>query len=520
MMVEDMGGSVRRSSEVSTEGQSSPTFHLPGHPDPLGGDGSPPWADALLYLYLPFSLVSALTFATNADDPFITLRYAANLVHGYGLAFNEGQHVQSFTSPLHLAIAVVAYATPGSHALFKLKLASLAFGILALRESGQLIYGIPIPRWAKRLGCVAVGSCWIVGFASGNALETSLVVWLLIALPRRLIIQGPGRSVFVTSVFAFAAVLARLDTLAPLVCMAVVGLLIEHGASGLSRVRWFWGAIVGSVVTAACELEFFGNLLPNTYYAKHETMSHAWSWGVQYLLNPVHTLVSGVVIPGQLAAAIVIVQIVLVIPGIYVIVRSVHRCSYLFAIVVGQCAFILVSGGDWMNGGRFLAPAVIPLIVIELFGITWWIPNLQAIVRWRTLRDLVALMALVIIVPSIVPLWYANAPVWSFRGIDDRSLLLTGHYASYSKLWTEIPNVFRCIKDGQLGATTEAGYLGFSRLGLKILDLRGLASRHDRANSPDYWKSSVGSYTPDWYLTSSPVGRIILARGSGSHRHD
>ena len=64
--------------------------------------------ERLLFLYLPFAAVIALTFPTTADDPFITLRYAANLVHGYGPVYNPGQHVQGFTSPLHLLIAVVA----------------------------------------------------------------------------------------------------------------------------------------------------------------------------------------------------------------------------------------------------------------------------------------------------------------------------------------------------------------------------------------------------------------------------
>src|SRR5688500_20409515 len=34
------------------------------------------------------------------DDPYITYRYATNLASGKGFVFNEGEHVQSTTTPL------------------------------------------------------------------------------------------------------------------------------------------------------------------------------------------------------------------------------------------------------------------------------------------------------------------------------------------------------------------------------------------------------------------------------------
>ncbi len=167
----------------------------------------PPRLDAALFLYLPFLASVCRTFASSSDDPFITLRYAANLVHGYGPVFNQGQHVQGFTSPLHLVVAVVAYLIPGGDDLLKLKLASLVFGFLAIREAGRLLYGLDIPRWARRTGGLAVSTSLIVAFASGNGLETTLAMWLLLALTRRLVLDGPTRSPLLLALIAFAAVL-------------------------------------------------------------------------------------------------------------------------------------------------------------------------------------------------------------------------------------------------------------------------------------------------------------------------
>jgi len=53
--------------------------------------------DRGLFLYLPFAFTAALTFAMQTDDPFITLRYAWNLVHGHGPVFNMGERVQGYT---------------------------------------------------------------------------------------------------------------------------------------------------------------------------------------------------------------------------------------------------------------------------------------------------------------------------------------------------------------------------------------------------------------------------------------
>ena len=63
---------------------------------------------------------------------------------------------------------------------------------------------------------------------SRGLLETTLVVWLLISLARRLVLNGPDQSRKAVALFAFAAVLSRLDALAPIICMAGIGLLGER----------------------------------------------------------------------------------------------------------------------------------------------------------------------------------------------------------------------------------------------------------------------------------------------------
>ncbi len=456
----------------------------------------------------------SLTFASVADDPFITLRYAANLVHGLGPVFNAGQRVQGFTSPLHLVITAALYLVPGGHALLKLKLASLVFGVLSIRQGARLVYGLDLPRWSQRVGYIAIGSCWIVAFSSGNGLETSLLMWLVVSLAHRLVIDGPDRSTFVLAGLAFAAVLTRLDALAPIVCMAGVGLLVDRSAAGPRRIAWFGGALLAAALTMVSELAYFGTVLPTTFYAKNMAPGRSYSLGLEYLVDPFQKEVSTAARPHGVVALVLCVQLTLLVLGVYAVVRRHPRCVYLVAIIVGQAAFIVSSGGDWMQGGRFEAPAVIPLVVVEVLGLAELVSLCGRHPNADLRRCAMVLGTAALVSASILPLRSVNAPIWDIRGLSDQALIGSGQYTdlSLSQIWATIPGELRCLRPGQLVATTEVGYLGFARQDLRLLDLRGLTDNTIASESPSSVKWPWGVQDPDWYLVNSVVGRVIVSQ--------
>src|ERR1019366_4276346 len=144
-------------------------------------------------------------------------------------------------------------------------------------------------------------------------------------------------------------------------------------------------------------------------------------------------------------------------------VKRLPRCGYLLAIVAAQTLFILKTGGDWMTGGRFVAPAVIPLMLIELVGAVALGSFLGGHVRPMAACRTPAFLTSVLLVASAFPLWLVHAPLWQIRGVDDQSLLRSGDYAPYTQIWTALPPDLRCLPAGQLVATSEVGYLGFAR---------------------------------------------------------
>ena len=128
--------------------------------------------------------------------------------HGLGAVFNRAQHVQGFTSPLHLFLAVIADLTPGGDDLSKLKLASVLSVLWRSERPGRLIHGIDIPRMGVSSWVCRCQQKLILAFSSSNGLETTLTMWLLIALSRRLVLSGPTRQPSTLVTFAFAAVRA------------------------------------------------------------------------------------------------------------------------------------------------------------------------------------------------------------------------------------------------------------------------------------------------------------------------
>jgi hypothetical protein len=472
-----------------------------------------PQRDRLLFLYLPFLFALLLTFATTPDDAFIPLRYAANLIHGHGATFNPGERVQGFTSPLGLSVAVLASLIPGGLALLKMKLASVVFGVMTLHESASLIDRATTVRWIIRAAYITLGSCSLLAFASGDGLETTLEAWLLIALAGRLA-DDVRRRQFSAGAYAFLAVLAQPDALLVVAFMALADLVAGRSPTDVKRVKWFAGALIAAVASAIGQWVYFGSALPSTYYAKHLPLARSLHLGVSYLSGLLQPVVfahrRGVSsLPIDVVAAI---EALLFVLGTVEILRKRRALTPLVAIALAQATFILWSGGDTFVGGRFLAPAAAPFVIVEAMGVVW----LERANRVRSKSPPSHLLAILstslIVVTSLVPLTYEHAPVTRIRGLSDRSLLASSTEYTVRSVWLDLPALVSCLRPGALVATTEIGFLGFERLDIRILDLRGLTNMTIARTTPAQMKGLGGVDDLDWWKPTSSVGRVILAR--------
>jgi arabinofuranosyltransferase len=325
-------------------------------------DAGPPPADSAwvrwdgLVLYGSYAVGVVLTFCFSTDDPYITLRYAANLVHGHGLVYNVSQRVEGFSSPLHLVLVTIAYLAPFGHGLLKVKLLSLLFGVLTLVAGRRVVTSAGLPPWGRTFCLFLIGSSWSLAVLSGNGLETTVTCWLTTLLVAGLMrgdaLARPGYLGWCAA--GLSAV--RPEGIAIAFALALVSLVAEQGGPPWRRVSWFAGAVAAEVVILAARLAYYHQLLPNTYFAKRGALGTELRWGIAYLqglLPRVPTVL------GFLALAFIVVGVVSVLRS------SARRHWYVFGAVAAQVLYILGSGGDWMIVDRFFGP-VVPMAAVLL----------------------------------------------------------------------------------------------------------------------------------------------------------
>ncbi len=466
---------------------------------------SPPWREILVFSFLPFLIAIFFTFGYTPDDVFITLRYAVNFVHGYGLVFNQGQHVQGFTSPLDLAVAIVVYLIPGGFVLLKMKLVSVLFGLLAVREATYILWESRIPRWAFRFGCMLIGACPVIAFASVNALETTLEAWLLLALTRRLINRGEDANTVVLGMLSFLAVLARPDALAPIALLAVTCLFLHRAIPLVRRISWLVGAGISALGTLAFEWLYFGSVLPNTYYAKELPLGRSLDLGSRYIFRILEPIFFG-----REFKLVLVANVMLCTAGVYSIVRRRHRYIFLIALFIGQALFILKAGGDYMLEERFLAVSEVPFLITEIFGLLLIVAFFRERIPDAAARTPSVVLVIVVTLVAVLPFRYINVPAWRIHGLRDAAILKANPDSTVSTLWTALPSLLHCVQPGQLVATTEIGFFGYTEPQVRILDLRGLTNRAIALGAPSAVKETWGVLDPYWYRRTSPVGRVLL----------
>jgi hypothetical protein len=293
------------------------------------------------------------------DDAGISYAYAKHLADGLGpVAAIGGPRIEGYSNPLWVFLLVPVQ-------WLGLSIPATAKALGALFFVGALGTGV------AHLGLVT-GRGWRsfsaveAGFVIAAALTLEIVVWVPAGLENALfsalllgVILLDAReakhphALAYSGLAAFALSITRPEAIAyagPLLAIKLVQALRKREAT-----RQAWTAAAFFVVPLALyhggHYLVFGELVPNTYYAK--PVGNDWSRGAEYLRTTLRE--SGLVYALPLAFA-----------GIYGELRG--KLLAIWAAIAGGL-FILYSGGDWMPHGRFLslfAPAVLLLAALGL----------------------------------------------------------------------------------------------------------------------------------------------------------
>jgi len=235
----------------------------------------------------------ALAWQRNAvvfDDAFISYRYAANLVAGHGLVFNPGERVEGYTNFAWVIASAAALA--GGIDPFH---ATRALGVIAYLAviaacGAYVLFGARDESWRSLAPAPLLAALVLpYGLAAmaGTGMETSFLAACLLGIgllhhawPPR---SAAGRAT--ASLLPLLACLIRPD--AALVVAASAGAtLLETWLRGERLTRCagtlalrMGPAALGVLAHRLWAVSYYGDLLPNTYYAKAADL---WSWAVGF----------------------------------------------------------------------------------------------------------------------------------------------------------------------------------------------------------------------------------------------
>lgn len=472
------------------------------------------WASANFLPYICLLCNAFSVFAQTTDDPFITFRYAANLLSGYGPVFNIGEHVEGFSSPLHLILsALLILIFPSIAILFKAKLASLLFAALSLRQLRIFAKEAGLNDKSVLIALLLLSMNINFAIAAVNGLETTLYVFLLLLFVQKFYTECRLGNGLTSAIFAFLLLLTRPDSLVIISAFSLFRCLwsIRKNLSAQFYLGWFLLFLIPASFFILARIWYYHLPLPNTFYAKHSNLGSSLHYGLGYLRQPlspeVHTLNSqskGFLNINSLVFAPVFYGLALL--GLYHIYR---KLIGLISVTVVACIiiFVLVSGGDWMPGWRFMVPSLPYFAIMQATGIiaidNYSCRRIQMISRCHILTYFSLLFWLF---PCLISTHYSWA---SIRYSTEDRLLTTGDRVSP---WVVTANyIKKSFPIGSYIAYSEMGYAGYINMDKKFLDTRGLTN-HQIADFPVRYKSRIGVEDDNWMKPNSPLYHVLEMR--------
>ncbi len=285
------------------------------------------------------------------DDAFIPMRYARQLLAGHGLVYNPGEAVEGYTS-FAWTVLLAGVMALGLDPLPTAQLLGVGCGLVTLWASWRITARLlpDEPRWLHLLPPLFLATNRTFCIWAVEAMETklfgalfalALLAWLRWGARR-------VRRVPVTGLLLAALALTRPEGYLFALALASAA-LFEARRAGEQGELGYQAAAFGLVCGAhlAFRLGFYGDLLPNTFYAK--VAGPALASGTTYLATAA-------------AANHIHYYVPLVVVGMVALLWSGERRAATVCLVavtfvyLGYLAFI---GGDYFEF-RFLE-VILPL---------------------------------------------------------------------------------------------------------------------------------------------------------------
>jgi len=281
------------------------------------------------------------------DDAFISFRYAERLVRGEGLVFNVGERVEGYTNFLWTMLLAGAAWLGADIAQTSIVLGMACYAALILLVSRiARADAISDPPLAIPLAALCCGAQYTLASFATSGLETMFGALLALAALERALRQRWFAS-------GLLGVLAAMTHPDHGILYAALGLgILTHAPSRRGIVRYAIPFVIVYVPYFIWRYQYYGDLFPNTYYAKSANESY-FVQGAAYL--GAFFLSSGLWAAAPLA--------------IYGAIRTGRTLlgRYVWIATPLFCLYVAKIGGDFMYG-RLLCVVVAPLLLVAEAG--------------------------------------------------------------------------------------------------------------------------------------------------------
>jgi hypothetical protein len=448
-------------------------------------------ADALRVLSVAVPIIvfvahSSLFWGWIVDDAGISFAYARNLAEGHGLVSQPGlERVEGYSNPLWVGLLTPLMALRLFDPVVTPKLLSLALvgaSFALLYQTMTLVAGPRDGRWLPvaqglPLLLLSLNTSFVVWTTSGLenplfVLELSLMLLLAMRVACGAEMTWPTAAAL--GVTAAAAALTRPD--AVLLAFAYPALLLWGGLSA-ERLRHLAGYVlafgVPMVAFLVLRLFYYGELYPNTYYAKGGvTLAD-----LDLKLNDLRDAVLG--FPAMEAQWLALAAVVV---GLTVFRTPALRVAGVF--LACSVASVLLLPADWMRESRFFSGLEVVFYVVvglELLYLAQGVGRTRAEVA-KTGALAVAVLALVASTG-----WFVDR---SLRFSDDPTVPMSEVESYFGDRFEGYARLLG-VKDPSLLTLDIGGLLYDSDL--RVYDLVGLTDKtiartlqHDRKAFHDY----------------------------------
>lgn len=358
------------------------------------------WRVAEAGLYV-LAAIAAWIVRFVQDDAFITYRYARNFARGEGLVFNPGERVEGYTNFLWTVMHWLPERYGWSSPVFS-QLVGIALMVATVAVTLRLARRIfASESFAFLVALTLLANMTFLAYATGG-LETMQQTLLVTSVAALLlpVIDAPRAHVVArrvgAGVCAGLAVLTRMDSAVLIAVWVLVYLVVQwrRETETTRRTSTLLASVLQIGVPAALlvlpwfvwKLDYYGNLLPNTFYAKSAGNP---------IVPPLYGLFYLAVFFISYAAFLLIGRFrrhrreLFAVPGV----------AQALAVVPVWFLYICVVGGDFMEF-RFMVPILPVLAMVAAYLIN----------RYRRTGTQVALIAVLLVfsathrvMPTLIP---------------------------------------------------------------------------------------------------------------------